>query len=263
MSVLEGRTSLVTGASSGLGADFARILAEHGCNVVLVARRGDRLEQLQQQIGTLRPVKTHVIAMDLSATGASQALYQRVSDLGLTVDVLINNAGFGIHGNFVDIPWEREHEMLELDIVTLVHLTKLFLKDMVARNLGYVMLVSSIGAYQPSPTYATYSAAKSFVLYFGEALSYELRHTKVKVSVLSPGVTATEFLQVAGQKPTLYQRLQMMPSERVARIGIEAMLKGTPSKVPGFSNALPVQLLRVTPRRMAAAIANVMMRYGA
>jgi short-subunit dehydrogenase len=263
MSVLEGKTALVTGASSGLGADFARILAEHGCNVVLVARRAERLEQLRQQIGAVRPVKTHVIPMDLSATGASQALYQRVSDLGLTVDVLINNAGFGIHGNFVDIPWEREHEMLELDIVTLVHLTKLFVKDMAARNLGYVLLVSSIGAYQPSPTYATYSAAKSFVLYFGEALSYELRQTNVKVSVLSPGVTATEFLQVAGQKPTLYQRLQMMPSERVARIGIDAMLKGTPSKVPGLSNALPVQLLRVTPRRMAAAIANVMMRYGA
>jgi short-subunit dehydrogenase len=263
MSVLEGKTALVTGASSGLGADFARILAEHGCNVVLVARRADRLEKLQQEITAIRPVKTHVFATDLSATGASQAVYQRVSDLGLAVDVLINNAGFGIHGNFVDIPWEREHEMLELDIVALVHLTKLFLKDMVARNFGYIMLVSSIGAYQPSPTYATYSAAKSFVLYFGEALSYELRHTNVKVSVLSPGVTATEFLQVAGQKPTLYQRLQMMASERVARIGIDAMLKGTPSKVPGLSNALPVQLLRITPRRVAAAIANVMMRYGA
>jgi short-subunit dehydrogenase len=263
MSVLEGKTALVTGASSGLGADFARILAEDGCNVVLVARRADRLEKLQQEITATRPVKTHVIVTDLSVAGAAQALYQRVSELGLAVDVLINNAGFGIHGNFVDIPWEREHEMLELDIVTLVQLTKLFLKDMAARNLGYVLLVSSIGAYQPSPTYATYSAAKSFVLYFGEAISYELRHTNVKVSVLSPGVTATEFLQVAGQKPTLYQRLQMMPSERVARIGIDAMLKGTPSKVPGLSNALPVQLLRVTPRRMAAAIANVMMRYGA
>jgi len=114
-------------------------------------------------------VKTHVITTDLSAAGASQALYQRVSELGLTVDVLINNAGFGIHGNFVGIPWKREHETLELGIIALVHLTKLFVRDMVARNLGYVLLVSSIGAYQPSPTYATYSAAKSFVLYFGAA----------------------------------------------------------------------------------------------
>ncbi len=261
--LLGGKTALVTGASSGLGADFACILAEYGCNVVLVARRADRLAEVQQKIATIRPVNTHVIAMDLSAMGATQALYDRTRELGLTVDVLVNNAGFGIHGNFVDIPWEREHAMLELDIVTLVHLTKLFVQDMVARAFGYVLLVSSIGAYQPSPTYATYSAAKSFVLYFGEALSYELRHTPVKVSVVSPGVTATEFLQVAGQKPTLYQRLLMMPSERVARLGIHALLKGKPSTVPGLLNALPVQLMRLTPRRTAAAIAEVMMRYGA
>ena len=263
MSVLEGKTAVVTGASSGLGADFTRILVEHGCNVVLVARRADRLEQLQRQVSAMGSVQTHVIAMDLSAPGAAQVLYDRTRELGLNADVLINNAGFGIHGNFLDIPWEREHEMLELDIVALVHLTKLFVKDMVARNFGYVMLVSSIGAYQPSPTYASYSAAKSFVLYFGEALSYELRRTNVKVSVLSPGVTATEFLQVAGQKPTLYQRLLMMPSERVARIGIDAMLKGKPSKVAGVLNAVPVQLMRLTPRRTAAAVAEVMMRYGA
>ncbi len=260
--VLAGKTALVTGASSGLGADFARILAGRGCNVVLVARRADRLEQLQQQLTTIRAVKTHVVAMDLAAAGATQALYDRTRELGLNIDGLINNAGFGIHGNFTDIPWEREHEMLELDIIALVHLTKLYVKDMVTRNLGYVMLVSSIGAYQPSPTYASYSAAKSFVLYFGEALSYELRRTNVQVCVLSPGVTATEFLQVAGQKPTLYQRLLMMPSERVARIGIEAMLKGKPSKVPGLLNALPVQMMRLTPRRAAAAIASIMMRYG-
>lgn len=263
MTLLQGKTALVTGASSGLGTDFARILAEHGCDLVLVARRADRLKELQRQITAMRPVKVHAVAMDLSAPSAGQALYDRIQDLGLAVDVLINNAGFGIHGNFVDIPWEREHEMLELDVVTLVHLTKLFVKDMVVRHFGYVMLVSSIGAYQPSPTYATYSAAKSFVLYFGEALSYELRRTNVKVTVVSPGVTATEFLQVAGQKPTLYQRLLMMPSERVARIGIEAMLKGKPSKVPGLLNALPVQMMRLTPRRAAAALAEVMMRYGA
>ena len=111
--------------------------------------------------------------------------------------------------------------------------------------------------------YGLWSLVGSFVLYFGEALSYELRRTNVKVSVLSPGVTATEFLQVAGQKPTLYQRLSMMPSERVARIGIEAMLQGKPSKVPGLLNALPVQLLRLTPRRVAAAVADIMMRFGA
>lgn len=263
MSILRGKCAVVTGASSGIGADCARVLGARGCNVILVARREDRLRALQQEIIANHDVQAHVIPMNLSAPDAPPALYERIRGLGLTVDVLINNAGFGLHGNFADIPWEREHEMLELDIVALVHLTKLFVRDMVARNFGFILQVSSIGAYQPSPTYATYSAAKSFVLNFGEALNYELRHTNVKVSVLSPGVTASEFLQVAGQRPTFYQRMTMMPSRTVAEAGIDAMLKGKPSKIPGLANALPVWLLRFTPRRLSAAIASFAMQYGA
>jgi short-subunit dehydrogenase len=263
MSILRGKNAIVTGASSGIGADFARGLAARGCNLILVARREDRLRALQHEISGGHGVEAHVLAMSLSEVGAPQVLYDRVRTMGVAVDVLINNAGFGLHGDFVDISWEREHEMLQLDVVALVHLTKLFVRDMVARNFGYVLQVSSIGAYQPSPTYATYSAAKSFVLNFGEALNYELRHTQVKVSVVSPGVTASEFLQVAGQKPTFYQRMTMMPSRTVAEAGIEAMLKGKPSKVPGLMNALPVWLLRFTPRRMSAAMASFAMQYGA
>jgi len=262
MSVLQGKTALVTGASSGLGADFARILAGQGCHLVLVARRTDLLERLRQEITSAHDVQVQVVTMDLAAAGAAQQLYDRLREQALAVDVLVNNAGFGLYGDFVDIPWEREHEMLELDIVTLVHLTKLFVKDMVARNFGYVLQISSIGAYQPSPTYASYSAAKSFVLFFSEALSYELRHSNVKVTALSPGITATEFLQVSGQKPSLYQRLMLMPSRQVAEIGLAAMLKGRPSKVPGLKNALPVQMLRFTPRRMSAALASFLMKYG-
>jgi short-subunit dehydrogenase len=263
MSVLQGKWAIVTGASSGIGTDFARGLAARGCHLILVARREDRLRALRQELSERHGVQADVIAMSLSEPGAPQVLYDRVRSMGMAVDVLINNAGFGLHGNFTDIPWEREHEMLQLDLVALVHLTKLFVRDMVARDFGFVLQVSSIGAYQPSPTYATYSAAKSFVLNFGEALSYELRHTQVKVSVVSPGVTASEFLQVAGQKPTLYQRMTMMPSRTVAEAGIEAMLKGKPSKVPGLMNALPVWLLRFTPRRMSAAMASAAMQYGA
>jgi short-subunit dehydrogenase len=152
--------------------------------------------------------------------------------------------------------------MLLLDVVALVHLTKLFVRDMVARNFGYVLQVSSIGAYQPSPTYASYSAAKAFVLSFGEALSYELRGTNVKVSVLSPGVTETEFLQVAGQRKSLYQRMSMMASRPVAEIGIAAMLRGKPSKVAGVMNALTAWSLRFMPRRMQAAMASAAMQLG-
>ena len=262
MTLLKGKTALVTGASSGLGVDFATILAERGCNLVLVARREERLRKLADELTQRHDVQAHVIAMNLAPLGAAPDLYNRIRALNLTVDVLINNAGFGVYGPFTEIPLEREQEMLLLDVVALVHLTKLYVRDMLARKFGYVLQVASIGAYQPSPTYATYSAAKSFVLSFGEALSYELRGTNVKMSVLSPGVTETEFLAVAGQRRTLYQRLSMMPSRPVAEIGIAAMLRGKPSKVAGLMNALTAWSLRFVPRRLQAAMASAAMQVG-
>ena len=232
---LKGKTSLVTGASSGLGADFARELASRGSDLILVARREDMLKAVQREIQEKQGLKVESIVMDLSTEDAPQALYDRVKSSGKTVDILINNAGFGLYGEFIDLPWERERELIQTDIITLVHLTKLFVKDMLARNYGRILQVSSIGAHQPSPTYAVYSAAKSFVLYFGEAINYELRKSNVRCTVISPGVTATEFLKVAGQKPSLYQRLTMMQSPAVTRIGIDKMLQGRSSVVPGFS----------------------------
>jgi short-subunit dehydrogenase len=260
VSELEGKVGLVTGASSGLGIEFARILAERGCHLVLVARREDRLEEIAGELRGRNGVEVRTIPMDLSQKDSARELYDRTRELGLQVEVLVNNAGFGIFGDFKDIPWEREREMLELDILTLVQLTKLFLKDMVARGHGYVLQVASIGAYQPSPSYATYSAAKSFVLHFGEAIHYELRGTGVKVSVVSPGVIATEFLKVAGQKPNLYQRLAMMRSRAVAEMGIRAMLRGKPSKVTGWMNFLSVLGLRLLPRRAMTATAGFLMK---
>jgi len=263
MGVLQDKTALITGASSGLGADFARLLAAHGCHLVLVARRAERLQALRKEIMAKHPVAAEVIPVDLSAPDAADVVYDQIHTLGMKVDVLINNAGFGIYGDFLDIPWPREREMLALDIVTLTHLTKLFVQDMVRRNFGYVLLVASVTAYQPTPGYATYGAAKSYVVNFGEALSYELRRTNVKVSVLSPGITATEFLLVTGQKATLYERLMLMRSNTVARVGIDGMLRGQPSVVPGWRNAVPAFLLRFVPRRLATALAGLLMRYGA
>ncbi len=149
-----------------------------------------------------------------------------------------------------------------MDIVTLVHLTKLYLAGLVERDYGYILLVSSIGAYQPSPTDASYAAAKSFVLNFGEAVNYEPRKTNVRVSVLSPGVTSTGFLSVAGQRPTWYQRRVMMQSPAVARIGIESMIKGKLSTVAGLFNALSTQSARFLSRRVSAALAAFSMRVG-
>jgi len=259
---LRGKWALVTGASSGLGVDFARNLAGRGCNLILVARREDRLRAVGDEITAQHGVQVEAIALDLEPPDAPPRLYDQLKAAGRQVDVLINNAGFGLYGDFLEIPWERERAMLELDIVTLTHLTKLFVRDMVARRFGYVLLVASIGAYQPSPTYATYSAAKSYVLFFGEALHYELRDTGVNVTVVSPGVTKTEFLEVAGQQPSLYQRAMMMESVDVTRHAIDALLGGKASVVPGFKNAALAQSTRLMPRQLAARMADRLMRVG-
>jgi hypothetical protein len=256
---LNGQWALVTGASSGLGADFARELAARGANLVLVARRADNLRAIQAEITARHAVQVEVIAMDLATPEAPQQLYDQLKAAGRRIDMLINNAGLGLYGRFVDIEWERERNMLELDIVTLTHMTKLFVRDMLARNHGYILQLASIGAYQPTPLYASYSAAKAYVLNFGEALNYELRKTGVKVTVLSPGITATEFLKVSGQQATLYQRAVMMQSPDVVRIGINALLKGKPSVVPGRLNAIMAWSNRLVPRRVQAAVAYRLM----
>lgn len=259
---LSGMTALVTGASSGLGVDFARELARRGCTVVLVARREDLLSKVAAELESSFGTKAHALPCDLSAEDAGTRLHQDLASRGLAIDILVNNAGYGVYGQFVDIDWQRERAMLELDIVTLTHLTKLFGRDMVGRGRGYILQVASIGAYQPSPTYATYAAAKAYVLNFGEALNYELRGTGVSCTVVSPGVTATEFLSVSGQSPTRYQRLMMMKSPDVVRIAVRAMLKRKGSVVPGFWNALTMFSTRLMPRRALAALANWLMTSG-
>ncbi len=261
MKELSGRWALVTGASSGLGVDFARELAARGANLVLVARREDRLTAVGEELQSQHGVEVDVIALDLgTADGPAQLHREVVGERGRAIDVLVNNAGFGLYGNAVDLPWDRERAMLELDILTLVELSKLFARGMRERGFGRILQVSSVGAYQPTPTYAAYSAAKAFVLSYGEALNYELKGTGVSCTVVSPGVTATEFLEVSGQKATLYQRLFMMKSPEVARIGIRALLKRRASIVPGFANALAAWSIRFTPRRLATALAYFTMR---
>jgi short-subunit dehydrogenase len=260
VSGIRGRWALVTGASSGLGADFARELAARGAHVVLVARREERLAELAAELAAAHGSSTRVIALDLAKPDAARELHERVRGEGLVVDVLVNNAGFGVYGPFLSIPWERQRQMLELDVLAVVHLTKLFTADMVERGFGHVLQVASIGAFQPTPSYATYAAAKSFVQSFGEALAWELRGTGVQITVVSPGVTATEFLEVAGQRRTLYQRALMMPSPRVARAGVRAMLRGRTLVVPGLLNAGAAASMRLLPRRWQAALASVAMR---
>jgi hypothetical protein len=255
----KGRWALVTGASSGLGADFARQLAAAGANVVLVARREAAMQQLAKEIESAHGVATRVVALDLGLPDAPELLASRLQAEGLAIDVLVNNAGFGVYGRFLEIPWERERQMLELDVLALVHLTKVFAAGIAERSRGWILQVASIGAFQPTPTYATYSAAKSFVLSFGEAIAHELRPHGVRVCTVCPGVTATEFLAVAGQKRTLYQKLSMMQSPAVVGSALSALRRGKTSVTPGLGNAVSAFSMRFAPRRLQAAIASAAM----
>lgn len=259
--ILAGRCALVTGASSGLGVDFAHELAALGARLVLVARREEQLRQVQRDIQAKHGVDVVTVALDLGDGKAPPALYDLVRQQKLQVDVLVNNAGFGTYGPELDVAWDKTNQMLQLDIVALTHLTKLFARDMVKRRYGYILQVASVGAYQPSPFYAAYSAAKSYVLSFGQALNCELRGSGVSCTVISPGATATEFLQVSGQKTNPFFSMTVMTSAEVARAGIRAMLKRRYSVIPGFINKLMMLLVRLTPDPINARVAAYLMKH--
>jgi uncharacterized protein len=260
MKKLTGKYAMVTGASSGIGRDIALSLARRNCNLILVARRKDKLHALKQEIIQNHTIDVKIISMDLSTSQSPEELYATIQKEGISVDILVNNAGFGIYGYFMDTPWAKEQEMLNLLILNIVHLTKLFAAEMVSRKSGYIMQISSVGAFQPTPTYSCYSAAKSFVLNFGVALNAEISNTGVSCSVLCPGITATEFQQTAGQaKETFYMKITKMTSRKVAETGISKMLKRKAIIIPGFANAYSSVIVGLMPKRWAAAMALFVM----
>ncbi|MGE5222639.1 MAG: SDR family NAD(P)-dependent oxidoreductase [Omnitrophica WOR_2 bacterium] len=253
---LYGKTAVVTGASSGIGRDIARQLAKYGCDLVLVARREERLRILQQELVKAHARDVLILPFDLAAPGAIEALYQQTGGSGRVVDILVNNAGFAIYEDYPDIPWERERLLYEVNMLAVTHLTRCFLKDMLARNQGYILLVASIMGYFPVPVYTTYSASKAFLMNYGLSLSYELRKTGVSVTTVAPGATDTEFLQVSGQKLNLAERFFMMKSSDVARSAVQAMLQRRVKVVIGTRNILVVALLRLLPDRVASWLAH-------
>lgn len=255
-----GKWALITGASSGFGMDFAHELAAQGDNLVLVARRVEPMQGLAAELERAHGVRVKVIGMDLARAGVGAELLPRLDADGIVVDTLINNAGYGLFGEFVDQPLQRTLDMLQLNVLALTELTHAFGTAMARRGSGRILLVASIGGYQSTPTYAAYSASKSYVLLFGEALHEELRPRGVTVTVLSPGITATEFLKVSGQKATLYQRIVMMRSRPVVRIGLRALARGRASVVPGWLNAVTAWSNRLMPRSVQRKVAFVLMR---
>jgi len=235
--------TLVTGASSGLGAEFARQCARRGDEVVLVARRRERLEAVAAEIGG----KCHVLCADLAAPDAPRRLLDETAALGLTVQVLINNAGFGLAGKFATLPLERQQEMVDLNIRALTGLTHFVLPEMIRRGDGGILNVASTGAFQAGPGFAVYFATKAYVLSFTEALHQELRRSGVKVSALCPGPTRTEFGAVAGVTSRNFDRFAADAASVVAA-GLKGLERNRAVVIPGLSNKASAQSNRIIPR---------------
>ena len=235
--------TLITGASAGLGAEFARQCAARGEALLLVARRRDRLEALKSEIGG----DVHVIAADLAEAGAAESLMAQVAAEGLAVATLINNAGFGGGGAFAGQPLDRQREMIDLNVRTLTLLCHLALGPMIERGKGAILNVASTAAFQPGPGSAVYFATKAYVLSFTEALHQELKGSGIKVSALCPGPTATEFGEVAGYKGPALKRFKG-DAIGVVKAGLDGLDRNRAIVIPGFANKAGAQASRWLPR---------------
>jgi short-subunit dehydrogenase len=227
---------LITGASSGFGEEFARQYAEQGHSLVLVARRLDRLQRLAEALRQQFRVDVVVERVDLSEVAAISQLHQRLRERGIAIDILINNAGYGLHGPFLDGQLDAALGMVQLDIASITAVTHVFAQDMGTRGRGKILLVASLLAYQGVQNFAVYSAAKAYVLRLGEALHRELKRDGITVTVLCPGMSDTGFATAAQQKITSALKLLMMQPAPVVRAGIRALHAGRMSVVPGLAN---------------------------
>ncbi len=235
--------TVITGASAGLGVEFARQCAARGEALVLVARRRDRLEALKAELGG----DVHVIAADLSERAAAASLIAQVEAEGLAVDTLINNAGFGLAGKFWTAPLGRLSEMIDLNCRTLMELCHLALPAMRERGQGAILNVASTAAFQAGPNMAVYYASKAFVLSFTEALHHELKGSGIRVTCLCPGPTTSEFGEVAGSKSPALERIKG-PAAPVVRAGLKGLDRGKAIVIPGAPNKITAQINRILPR---------------
>lgn len=257
---VRGRTALITGASSGLGIDFAKQLAAAGAALVLVARRAEALETLAAELRAAHGVAVTVLPADLGAADARAALLAELDARGLGIDILINNAGLGCYGPVLETDWPRLEQMLAVNVTALTHLSRALGERMAARGWGRIVQIGSTGSFAPSPLYAAYAASKAYVLSFGLALDAELRPQGVCCTTVCPGVTETAFQAVAGQQMNAYLRLTRMQSPDVVRLGLAAMQAQRRLIVTGRLNAFQAFLTRFTPRGLLVRLTGWLMR---
>ncbi len=246
--------TLITGASSGIGCEMAKQLASKNVNLILVARSEDKLQQLQQDLTSQFNVDVDYFLFDLSEPNSATDLYSVVREKNFRVTGLINNAGFGDYGNFVEMPLKKDEDMIAVNITSLVGLTKLFGADMVKEGKGRIMNVASLLSFLPFPYYSMYSATKCFVLAFTETVAAELKGTGVSITALCPGTVETPFHTEAMRKTNAMSANKPMPVVIVAKAGVQLFLDGKGKKIVGFKNWFLSNLPRITPDKLMMKI---------
>ena len=248
-------TALVTGASSGIGLEFAKLLASKNYNLIIIARNEEKLNSLKKELESKHGIQVIVKAKDLSKPEVAREIYDDLHKQNIKISLLINNAGFGEHGHFLNTSWQKESDMIQVNITSLMRLTKVFLEDMVAQGAGRILNVASVAAFMPGPFMATYFATKAFVLSFSEAIANELKGTGVTVTALCPGPTESGFQATANVEETNLVKGKKLPSsKKVAEFGYKALMRGKTVAVHGFMNRLQVFGVRFIPRSIVRAI---------
>ncbi|MGA2620594.1 MAG: SDR family oxidoreductase [Thermoguttaceae bacterium] len=255
---MEAETVLITGASAGIGWELAKCFAADRSRLILVARRRERLEQLAAELHEQHGVEVRALPGDLSRPETPQAIFDQLAADGVAVDVLVNNAGFGAVGAVANLPLRQQSEMIQVNVMALWELTRLFLPEMIRRGRGGVLNVGSTAAFQPGPYMAVYYATKAFVLSFTEALADELAGAGLRVTCLCPGPTVTEFARVARLEKALLFRLAPMSGQSVARAGYRGFRRGKPLVVPGLVNRLGTVAGRLAPRWLPRKVAKTL-----
>ena len=251
------RTVLVTGASSGIGEALARVFASEGWDLVITARREDRLRALAEQLAGQHGRRVHVVVSDLAADRAVARLCDDIAARGIVVDGLVNNAGYGVPGSYVNSTWEQHHAFLQVMVVAVAELTRRLLPGMLERGYGRILNVASLAGLVPAPAgHTLYAASKSFMIKFSEALAHEVRHRGVHVTAMCPGFTFSEFHDVLGTRDIMKEvpAFMWMDSPTVARQGFDAVMRGTPLMINGRVNSTIAMLVRILPQGILSAV---------
>lgn len=251
-------TALVTGGSGGIGLEIAKVLARKGFDLVLVSRNRDTLEAASSQLEGSHGIKAHVFAADLRYAEAPESIFDFLHNENIPIAILVNNAGFGLGGEFSETDLERELDMIQVNIGALTHLTKLFLPEMIKRKSGRVLNVASTAAFLPGPLMAVYYATKAYVLSFSEALAEELRDSGVTVTALCPGPTRTDFAEAAKvTRSRIFNAFGIADAADVAEYGVSAMMHGRRVAIPGIKNKILAQANRFAPRAITARVGRM------